>query len=206
MNSANRFFNHTLRPLLVAAALLNAVACALVAEEPVLRVLATDPGTDAVLGAQQRFHVKFELVSKTPLVVTLDPYFQRELLSANLGTSAPIALPAGGGSAVAHLFFWGDYATRVDEIRLVARAPKQVAPRAELALPVKLSWVARAVAPREPAAWVNESQKSAAQGPLSALDDRSQWLAFGAVIAAIAAGGFGSRWLRKRWRAQRRGD
>ena len=133
------------------------------------------------------------------LVVTLDPYFQGEALSNNLGTSAPVTLPAGGGTAAAYLFFWGDHATRVDEIRLVARAPKESTVRAEFALPVKLSWVARDVPPREAPAWSAETQKS---GLPSAREQRSEWIAFGAVILAIALGGFGSRWLRKRWRAR----
>lgn len=188
---------------LSALMLLAATACAPVTDEPALRVLATDPGTEAILGAQQRFHVKFTATGKTPLTVTLDPYFQGQPLSANLGTSAPVTLPAGGGSAVAYLFFWGEYATRVDEIRLVARAPKQAAPRAELALPVKLSWVARELPPREPAPWV---AAAAAAAPPPALDERSQWLVFGAVIVAIAVSGFGSRWLRRRWREDKRAD
>ena len=71
--------------------------------------------------------------------------------------------------------------------------------RAELALPVKLSWVARDVPPREAPAWSAETQKS---GLPSAREQRSEWIAFGAVILAIALGGFGSRWLRKRWRAR----
>lgn len=195
-----------LQPLLAAAALLAASACAPVAEQPEIRLIATDPAVEAVLGAQQRFHVKFALKSKTPLVVTLEPYFQREALSANLGTSAPIALPAGGGSAVAHLFFWGDYATRVDEIRLVARAAKQQQPGAELVLPVKLSWVGREMAPREAAPWVGESPQSGTVTPPDAVDERSQWLVFGAVLIAVASAGFGSRWLRRRWRARQRLD
>jgi hypothetical protein len=180
-------------------ALIALAACAPVSEQPVLKVIATDPGADAVLGMQQRFYLQFSVTAKTPLVVTLEPYFQREALSVNLGTSAPVTLPAGGGTAAAHLFFWGDHATRVDEIRLVARAPKESTVRAELALPVKLSWVAREMPPRETPAWVAETQKS---GAPSAREQRSEWIAFGAVILAIALGGFGSRWLRKRWRAR----
>lgn len=206
MAATVRHFPRPLRRLLAAALLLAASACAPVADQPVIRVIATDPGSEAMLGAQQRFHIKFSLTSKTPLVVTLDPYFQREPLSANLGTSAPVALPAGGGSAVAHLFFWGDHATRVDEIRLVARAPKKSEPVAELALPVKLSWVAREVPPREPAAWVSEPQNNAAESPMAALDERSQLLVFGAVIVAVAISGFASRWLRRRWRTRPHGD
>jgi hypothetical protein len=193
----------TIRLLFTVAVISLAGACAPVDDAPVLQVLATDPGPEAVLGVQQRFHIKFSLSSKTPLAVTIDPYFEKQPLSANLSTSAPVVLPAGGGSAVAHLFFWGDHATRVDEIRLIARAPKELQSRAEFSLPVKLSWVAREVPPREPVAWVSAAQKSGGnnnESPLSALDERSQWLAFGAVIAAIAVGGFASRWLRRRWR------
>ena len=190
-----------LRLLLVAIALLAAAACAPVDDKPVLRVIATDPGTETILGAQQRFHVKFALDSKAPLTVTLEPYFQHEPLSANLGTSAPVALPAGGGTAVAHLFFWGDHATRVDELRLVARAPRQKEASAEFALPVRLSWVARELPPREPAPWVGETPQSAAAAATPMSDERSRWLAFGVVIIAIAIAGFGSRWLRGRWRA-----
>ena len=181
--------------------LLAATACAPVSDKPLLRVLATDPGSEAILGAQQRFYVKFAATGGTPLMVTLDPYFEGKPLAANLGTSAPVALPAGGGSAVAYLFFWGDYATRVDEIRLTARVPNQAQPRAELVLPVKLSWVARELPPREPAPWAGESRQDAAAAPPRALDDRSYWLVFGAVLIAIAIAGYGSRWLRKRWRA-----
>ncbi len=192
------------RPLYrtLALILLALAGCTPVGEAPQLRMIATDPGSETILGQQQRFHIKFSVTGKTPLVVTLEPYFQQRALSANLGTSAPVTLPAGGGTAVAHIFFWGDYATRVDEIRLVARAPKQTQTLAELTLPVKLSWVAREMAPREPAAWVNETPAPA--NPSPAPDERSQWLAFGLVIAAIALGGFGSRWLRKRRRARRR--
>ena len=186
-------------------ALLALAGCTPASEAPVLGVVATDPGSEAVLGAQQRFYIRFTLASKTPLVVTLEPYFQHEALSANLGTSAPVTIPAGGGTANAHLFFWGDYATRVDEIRLVARAPKETAPRAELTLPVKLAWVARDVAAREPAAWVAETQKNSAAAAPSARDQRGELLAFGAVILAIAIAGFGSRWLRQRWRARKTG-
>jgi len=197
---------HRLLCPLLAAALFALAACAPVAEEPVLRVIATDPGSDAVLGAQQRFHIQFAVTGKMPLTVTVDPYFQHAALSANLGTSAPVTLPAGGGTAVAHVFFWGDYATRVDEIRLVARVPKQNEVRAELSLPVKLSWVARDVPPHDAAAWVANAQKNAAVQPLDAIDERSRWLAFGAVIVAITVAGFGSRWLRKRWRARKQPD
>ncbi len=195
------FFLHP-RRCIPALFLLALAACTPVSEAPQLRVIATDPGAEAMLGPQQRFHIQFSVVSKTPLVVTLDAYFQQQALSANLGTSAPITLPAGGGTAVAHLFFWGDYATRVDEIRLVVRAPKQTQTLAELTLPVKLSWVAREVAPHAPAAWVNAAPVPA--NPAPAPDERSQWVAFGLVIAAIALAGFGSRWLRKRWRARQR--
>ena len=182
---------------LIALVALN--ACTPAGDEPVLRVLATDPDGSAVLGPQQRFHIRFSVNAKTPLVVTLDPYFQGEALSNNLGTSAPLTLPAGGSTAAAYLFFWGDHATRVDEIRLVARAPKESAVRAELALPVKLSWVARDVPPREAPAWFAESQKS---GASTAHEQRSELIAFGAIILAIAIGGFGSRWLRNRRRAR----
>ena len=198
MTTLLRYALHQLKAFCSGALLLLA-ACTPGGDTPQLRVIATDPGSEAVLGAQQRFHIKFALDSKTPLEVTLDPYFEHQPLSANLGTSAPVKLPAGGGSAVAYLFFWGDYATRVDEIRLVARAPKESTVRAELALPVKLSWVAREMPPRETPAWVAETQKS---GAPSAREQRSEWIAFGAVILAIALGGFGSRWLRKRWRAR----
>jgi hypothetical protein len=184
--------------LLALAAL---AACSPADGDAPLKILATDPGPEAILGQRQRFHVRFAVNSKTPLVVTVDPYFQREPLSLNLGTSAPVTLPAGGGTAVAHVFFWGEHATRVDEIRLVARAPKQQAVVAEVALPVKLSWVAREVPPHEAAPWVAQAQKNTGS-TLDGLDERSQWLAFGAVIIAIALGGFGSRWLRKRWRAR----
>jgi hypothetical protein len=199
----------TSRLLFTVAVISLAGGCAPVSDAPALHVLATDPGPEAVLGVQQRFHIKFSLTSKTPLLVTVDPYFEKQPLSANLGTSAPVSLPAGGGSAVAHLFFWGDHATRVDEIRLVARAPKETQSRAEFSLPVKLSWVARDVAPPAPATWVSEASKNDGNGnekPLSALDERSQWLAFGTVIAAIAIGGFASRWLRRRWRERQSKD
>ena len=165
--------------------------------QPVLRIIAIDPGSEAVLGVQQRFYIQFAVNAKTPLTVTVDPYFQREALSANLATSAPVTLPAGGGSAVAHLLFWGDYATRVDEIRLVARVPGQREVHTELAIPVKLSWVTREVAPRPAPAWAANPPTSGTAAPAN-IDARSQWLAFGAVIIAIAMGGFGSRWLRKR--------
>lgn len=189
--------------LLCCLVLIALAGCTAAPDEPVFRVLATDPDSAAVLGPQQRFHIRFSLSAKTPLVVTLDPYFQGEALSNNLGTSAPVTLPAGGGTAAAYLFFWGDHATRVDEIRLVARAPKEPAVRAEFALPVKLSWVARDVPPRDAPAWIAETQKS---GAPSARAQRSEWIAFGAVILAIALGGFGSRWLRKRWRTRRESE
>ena len=163
MTTLLRYALHQLKAFCSGALLLLA-ACTPGGDTPQLRVIATDPGSEAVLGAQQRFHIKFALDSKTPLEVTLDPYFEHQPLSANLGTSAPVKLPAGGGSAVAYLFFWGDYATRVDEIRLVARAPKQAQPAVELALPVKLSWVSRDVAPRVAAAWVVEAQKNSTAG------------------------------------------
>jgi hypothetical protein len=101
--------------------------------------------------------------------------------------------------------FWGDYATRVDEIRLVARVAGQREVHTELAVPVKLSWVTREVAPRPTPAWAANTQKSDADVPAK-IDARSQWLAFGAVIIAIAIGGFGSRWLRKRRAARRNQD
>jgi hypothetical protein len=204
MTNLLRHARHRLQ-LLCSSVLLLLAACAPVSDTPQLRVIATDPGSAAVLGAQQRFHIKFALDSKTPLVVTLDPYFEHQPLSANLGTSAPVKLPAGGGSAVAYLFFWGDYATRVDEIRLVARAPKQAQPAVELALPVKLSWVSRAVAPRETAAWVVEAQKNSTTGSAGA-SERERWLAFGAVILAIAVAGFANHWLRQRRRARRQAE
>ena len=84
-------------------ALIALAACAPVSEQPVLKLIATDPGADAVLGMQQRFYLQFAVAANAPLVVTLEPYFQHEALSANLGTSAPVTLPAGGGTAVAHL-------------------------------------------------------------------------------------------------------
>jgi len=194
MTTVLRRMLHRLQPLFAGSVLLLA-ACMPTGDTPQLRVIATDPGSEAVLGAQQRFHIQFALDSKTPLVVTLDPYFDHQPLSANLGTSAPVLMPAGGGSAVAYLFFWGDYATRVDEIKLVARAPKQAQPAVELALPVKLSWISREVPPHEAAPWVNAMQKNPA-----AADEREHWLAYGAVILAIAVAGFASHWLRQRRR------
>jgi hypothetical protein len=194
------------RLLAVAAVLAPAGGCTPGADTPLLRVVATDPGADAMLGPQQRFHIRFSLTSSVPLVVTLDPYFQREPLSANLGTSAPVTLPAGGGTAVAHLFFWGDHATRVDEIRLVARVPKKPDIVTETSLPVKLAWVAREMPARQPAAWVTEARSSKADPPAQALDERSQWLVFGAVLVAVALSGFTSRWLRRRWRARQDGE
>jgi len=191
--------------LLCSLALITLVAltgCTPAPEQPVLRIIAIDPDSEAVLGVQQRFYLQFAVNAKVPLTVTVDPYFQREALSTNLGTSAPVTLPAGGGTAVAHLLFWGDYATRVDEIRLVARAPGQRDVHTELAVPVKLSWVTREVAPRPTPTWATNTQKSDADMPAK-IDARSQWLAFGAVIIAIAIGGFGSRWLRKRRAARR---
>lgn len=202
-----RFCVHRLllfRLTAVATVCVLAGACAPVADAPRLRVEATDPGADAMLGPQQRFHIRFSLASSVPLVVTLDPYFQREPLSANLGTSAPVTLPAGGATAVAHLFFWGDHATRVDEIRLVARVPKKPEIVAETVLPVKLAWVAREMPAREPAAWVAAARNGNGDTAMNALDERSQWLVFGAVIIAVALSGFTSRWLRRRWHARKR--
>jgi len=194
--------------LLCSLALITLVAltgCTPPPEQPVLRIIAIDPGSEAVLGVQQRFYLQFAVNAKVPLTVTVDPYFQREALSTNLATSAPVTLPAGGGTAVAHLLFWGDYATRVDEIRLVARVAGQREVHTELAVPVKLSWVTREVAPRPTPAWAANTQKSDADVPAK-IDARSQWLAFGAVIIAIAIGGFGSRCLRKRRAARRNQD
>jgi hypothetical protein len=191
-----------IRLLAATVVILMTTACAPVADAPVLRVIAIDPGADATLGSQQRFHIKFSLTSRSPLVVTLDPYFEKQPLSANLVTSAPVTLPPSGGSAVAHLSFWGDYATRVDEIRLIAREPKQTAVQTELSLPVKLSWVAREVPVHQPPAWVTEAAPSPDKEPQRELNDRSQWLVFGAVIIAITISGFATRWLRRYMRSR----
>lgn len=187
-----------LRCLVLAAVLACALAACAPAGKPQLRVLATDPGAEAILGAQQRFYIRFALDTDRPLTVTVEPWFGGEPLSVNLGTSAPAALPAGGGSAVASVFFWGEHATRVDQLRLIARAPKETQPRAELVLPVKLAWVGRELPPRAPPAWLQET--AAPASPAAALDARSQWLVFGGVLAGVAVAGFLTRWLRARRR------
>ena len=186
-----------LRYFALLAALTGTLTACAPSGKPELRVLATDPGSEAILGAQQRYYIRFALTADTPLTVTVEPWFGGEPLSLNLGTSAPAALPAGGGTAVAALFFWGEHATRVDEIRLVARAPKEAQPRVELKLPVKLAWVARDLPPREPPVWA----QSAAPG--TTLDPRSEWLVFGGVLVGVAIAGFATRALRARRRAAR---
>ena len=81
---------------LVCAACLLAPASAAPAVE--LKILATDPAPDVMLARQQPFFVRFELKNAEPVTVTVSGLYKSKAVIDDGGGSAPLLLPAGGGT------------------------------------------------------------------------------------------------------------
>lgn len=170
-----------------------------------LKVIATDPAPDALLARQQPFFVRFELKSAQPAMVSVSGLFKGSPVIDSGGSSAPTALPAGGGIGVVNLFYWGEKPTRIDEVRLNVVAGGSAI--GEYAFPVTLTWLTDDPVPREPAPWVKEwqraqpssgGQKSSGTPPSTfGMPGASAWigLAIAAALLAVAIGRL--RWRRR---------
>jgi hypothetical protein len=128
-----------------------------VPDEPVLTFLATDPVGESKLGREEPFYVRFEVKSSQAVGVMPDAYYHGEPVVYGFGTGGITLLPAGGGTAVTKLFFWGDNHTPIDEVRLYVGSPKNPLSGKAFSLPVKLIWTGQPSPPRPLAAWVQES-------------------------------------------------
>ncbi len=148
----------TVRHLMLAVAAAALCACSRGPEIPEGRLLATDPPADARLGRQQPLYVRFEVRSRAPVTVTLMPRYRGEDRVEGLASQAGVALPAGGGTAVTTLYFWGQTPTRVDELQFTMTVPGQ--PPQRFSAPVNLTWRADPQPAAPPAAWVIEWQKT----------------------------------------------
>jgi uncharacterized integral membrane protein len=181
--------------------LLFAAALAYAQTATELKVTAVDPAPDALLARQQPFYVRFEVKSAAPAAVSVRGFFKGNAVIDNVGMSAPVALPAGGGAGVVSLFYWGEQPTRIDEVRLKIINVATGAPAKEYAFPVALTWLTDDPPPREPAAWVKEWQQAqrnrstAASGVVGPPFGFGTWaiIAAGVLITVFAMLGFWRR-------------
>ncbi|MCE9640006.1 MAG: hypothetical protein K8S22_07645 [Betaproteobacteria bacterium] len=192
--------------LACAACLLTSTA-AYAAPAVELKILATDPAPDVMLARQQPFFVRFELKSAEPVTVTVSGLYKSKAVIDDGGGSAPLLLPAGGGTGVVNFFYWGEKPTRIDEVRLRIDDRASGAKLSEYSFPVALTWLMDDPPPRELPAWAKEwqqaqlalrNQAAGKKAPVaaSALD---YWpaVAAGALLFAI-----GIAWIQRRRRAR----
>ncbi|MCW5625148.1 MAG: hypothetical protein KIT73_10580, partial [Burkholderiales bacterium] len=125
----------------VAAGLLALLSGAAMAAS--LNVLETDPPSPATLASGENFFVRFALEDPEPTRVQVRA-LHRGSAVADLFTSTPRPLPAGGGTEVAFIFLRPKNApVEVDEIVLsVARESQTLtgAPAESFSMPVQLTW------------------------------------------------------------------
>jgi hypothetical protein len=172
----------------LALLLYAAIACG----EPPLKILATDPATDALLARQQPFYVRFAVTGTTPVVVTVSGWFKGQPVMDDGGTGAPAKLPAAG-TGVVSFFYWSERPTRIDEVRLHVTDARTAVRIDDYAFPVALTWLADEPPLREPAAWVKEWQQATAppragttSGAEASLPPGARWLALAAVVVLLA--------------------
>ncbi len=163
-------------------------------DEPQVTFLATDPKPNAQLAHNERFYVRFAVKSMTPVTVMINAYTKGNPVFADMGSSAVNLLPAGGGTAVAHFFYWGAMTRHIDEVRLAVSTPGGPATPGkgkEFALPVNLILTTKdAAGSRPPAPWVLEWQQGGTtqwkQGPGLPTAENKPGLNLAAVLAGIA--------------------
>jgi hypothetical protein len=174
--------------------LASVIGCALAQtpDEPKLVFLATDPATSATLGKEEPFYIQFQVQSTQSVGVMPDAYYRGEPVMYGLGTGGITVLPAGGGTAVTKVFFWGDNHTPVDELRLYVGNPKNPLSGKMFSLPVKLIWSGQPATPRTLAAW---AQASLPDKPValtttaaSATAEKSYGTSILVIVALIALG------------------
>lgn len=121
--------------------------------EPALEVLDTDPGTNATLGRQDSFYIRFRVTAPVAVTVQVRAAYQGKPVP--VGNAGLRRLPPGGSTDATFFFPAGGGAGRVDEAQLIVTedaAPKRTR---VFVLPVDLAFTGpsqqRAVAP-----WVTQ--------------------------------------------------
>jgi hypothetical protein len=118
--------------------------------EPSVRIIETQPATDATLGHGKTFYVRIGYASQEPISLWARPYLNGKEVNAISNPSWPYS---GSGEALG----WFELVKpgAVDEIRIKAGGGKPYREWEVLRQPVQLQWTAAEAASEPRAAWVD---------------------------------------------------
>jgi len=120
--------------------------------EPSVRVVATHPGAEAMLGRDESFYVRIEFNTDEPVSIWARPFFQgKPVQKAKSNASLP---HSGWGYALG--WFSLDGADAVDEVRIKLGGGKPYREWEALSYPVRLTGTGMPVAQRAQPAWLEE--------------------------------------------------